>query len=857
MEIKDIIYIAIAVASLIFGIYQFRKSRKLEHEKFLYEMEKDAKQELKEIITGSQEKGKKKTDAQVYCEHVSLKFKHLDFTGLNAILQKPLLLEQVYVKLRAKKSFRLPQYQTIADFKQLDEERGNEETGKTEEKDEDFVTVFETLHREYNLKREPLKLVILGHPGSGKTTLMKWIALQCACGGDTVFGRFIPVFIPLKDFGRDPQNTFRTKNIREFTVELLKKEALSASFFDERFEAGTVLFLLDGLDEVADETVRKDVIQWIQNQSIRRNSLLVTSRFSGLQEAKGLKFPDAVPVFSVRDFDIADIERFLENWYRNIETAVAGNASEEDIAQAVKKGKERTEDLISVIKSGNYQNLRRLAVNPLLLTIIAIVRRTRAVLPKERHKLYEECLKVMIELWNVANRKIDEEASFSVENSMANLSKIAVFLMKENRREMELKDILGILPSEIEGRSRDFFLKEMVLKAGLLYESEGKYGFLHLTFQEYLAAHYFARGGNQNTILDYRDKDYWTETFKLFVNIGNARLFFDEIIDHLIEKEYWRQINLWDDCLRDIVVEETREEIELKFAETVLDILPEIDYKEENEELISQLYLHYPIYTHATRFVEKGWNLFDHALHPFVRSVGSFVLNGAGDDIQAQLVERIKERIESFEKRDTKDPGQWMEFLFENNNSFVVLIAGRKNLTDFNFALVKFKSRDFLIVYLDILYIRNLLHLLDIRYLLDIENFIDFLGFQDKEDFPDNIFHSYSRYFRCFRYIQFRRDPIGYILLFRRLNPQNFRYLQDRFIKKYQSVIKEHKKEIDQWADKALAKLHAMSGEELKDRFPGTSEEDLKRFRESDQKPRSRKTSQGPQNKRKPRKKEG
>ncbi|MCU0286975.1 MAG: hypothetical protein MUF15_11320 [Acidobacteria bacterium] len=46
--------------------------------------------------------------------------------------------------------------------------------------------------------------------------------------------------------------------------------------------------------------------------------------------------------------------------------------------------------------------------------------------------------------------------------------------MKENRREMELREIKGLLPGEIEGKPLDFFLKEMVLKAGLLYESEGK-----------------------------------------------------------------------------------------------------------------------------------------------------------------------------------------------------------------------------------------------------------------------------------------------------------------------------------------------------------------------------------------------
>ena len=83
-------------------------------------------------------------------------------------------------------------------------------------------------------------------------------------------------------------------------------------------------------------------------------------------------------------------------------------------------------------------------------------------------------------------------------------------------------------------------------------------------------------------------------------------------------------MELWEDCLLDIVVEEPRKEIELKFAERVLNILPRIEYKEENEPLIVQLYAHYPIYKHAGLFVDIGWDLFHSAKHPFVRSVGSY-----------------------------------------------------------------------------------------------------------------------------------------------------------------------------------------------------------------------------------------
>ncbi|UCH95515.1 MAG: NACHT domain-containing protein [Candidatus Aminicenantes bacterium] len=189
-------------------------------------------------------------------------------------------------------------------------------------------------------------MLILGHPGSGKTTLMKWIALQCLKPENKeFFSQFTPVFISLKYLGGDPDNTFRKKSIGNLIVDFFEKENISVDLFiGNQMKDNRLLFLLDGLDEIGDEKIRREVIDWIQKQYIYQNSLIV------------------------------------------------------------------------VMKDDRYENIRELAVNPLLLNIIAIVHRTRAILPRDRHKLYEECLKVMIELWNLANRKID--INFSLKKSL-------------------------------------------------------------------------------------------------------------------------------------------------------------------------------------------------------------------------------------------------------------------------------------------------------------------------------------------------------------------------------------------------------------------------------------------------------
>lgn len=781
--------------------------------------------QLELVISEEQDKGaaetqeekeeKARNDFENYKQHLSQKFRYLDFTGLNSILQKPLELENIYVNLRAIESLPIERFRDIKDFERL--ALAVEKENKPKKKDKDFVTLFKRLYRQKQKERQALRMLILGHPGSGKTTLMKWIALQCLKTGENVFfSLFTPVFISLKDLGRDPDNTFRKKNIVNLVIDHLEKENISAaSFLDEQMKANRLLFLLDGLDEIGDEKIRREAIDWIQKQYIYNNSLIVTSRFSGIDEAEGLKFRDEMPVFEIRDFDMKDIDAFLQNWYRNVEIAVAG---ERDMQKAIEEGDKKHRELIAIIRDDRHKSLRELAVNPLLLTIIAIVHRTRAVLPRDRHKLYEECLKVMIELWNLSNRKID--VSFSFDNSMSLLSMIAKRLMETERREMDKKEIEECLPETIENRPRDFFLKEMVLKAGLLYESEGKIGFLHLTFQEYLAARYYAKSKDQNEILAYREKDYWTETFKLFVNIANAHLFFKEIIANLMKKEYWQQMNLWEDCLKEIVEEKTREEIEKEFAREILNILPRIEYKEKNEPQIIQLHVHYPLYKYAGHFVKKGWNLFNHALHPFVRSVGSSILNQAGKEVQAELIEALKARLNEFEKQEVQAPGQLLDFLYRDNNSFLLLLTGRRNVRDFHFALAKLKSCTFFIVYLDLLDFRDVLNLLDLPDFLNLPDLPDLL------DLPNLRFLRYRRYRRDLpnlRFLRFR-DPQDILGL---------RYLLDQFLEKYKTVIETHNREIVDWADKAIEKLHGLSDKELLKYFPGTTREELKEFREN------------------------
>jgi hypothetical protein len=432
----------------------------------------------------------------------------------------------------------------------------------------------------------------------------------------------------------------------------------------------------------------------------------------------------------------------------------------------------------------------------------------------------------MIELWNLANRRID--ISFSFENSMTYLSQIAVQLMSSYRREMDKTEIKTCLPSKIESHSSVFFLSEMVLKAGLLYESEGKYGFLHLTFQEYLTAYFFAKNKNQNDILRFHDKDYWNETFKLFVNIGKAEPFFDDIIDNLIDdRNFWKKIRFWEECLDEVVVEKSRKAIRLKFAKKVVDILCSLKYKKEYEELICKLLWHYPLYKYSTNLEKEAWELFHNAYHPFVQSIGTSILQRCGNKVQAELMLKLKERINDFENNKNNRDSSVLYFFLQNHNNFLLQIARRLKLTDFYFVISKLKSENIEVQYLafiNLLDIRDFREIWGLKYILDLEKIINFSDIKELLGFTG------------FRYVRYLRDLRG-VKDLRNLEDTkyitNLRKVFEKFIRTYKDMLINHRQQIFRWGDQAIEKLHSMTDEDLMNHFPNTTAEELKIFREN------------------------
>ncbi len=390
------------------------------------------------------------------------------------------------------------------------------------------------------------RLVIIGDPGSGKTTLLAYLALAYARtlrdGVSLVKERLgldeakhLPVFLPLRDLGRhlqaehpDPGKDGPSLLLHYLHEHYTNQEIpLPEDFFTTALERGEAIILLDGMDEVASVELRQRVARLIEKFTIRypgqllseeeleekreqaemleiaipideyksRNRFIITSRKVGYDGPAriGAEFGLA----EVREFTSAEVRQFVRDWTRAVEATLASGETIDSkrIAEA-EAGK-----LIASIES--TPRVAELAVNPLLLTVIALVHRYRAKLPERRSELYEEAVEVLLAGWDEAKGLAAQTTPGGLKLDSGDrrslLEPVAFWLHEGRQREIELADLRKLLlPSFVSligggeraaAKAVDDFLRLINERSGLLIERGiGQYAFAHLTFQEYLAA---------------------------------------------------------------------------------------------------------------------------------------------------------------------------------------------------------------------------------------------------------------------------------------------------------------------------------------------------------------------------------
>jgi predicted NACHT family NTPase len=201
-------------------------------------------------------------------------------------------------------------------------------------------------------------------------------------------------------------------------------------------------------------------------------------------------------VFELAPLDEEKIDHFVGAWYE--ELGQIGAVSQEEVLPL-------TDKLRQAVRRAD---LRRMAANPLLLTVMALVHTHKGRLPEARALLYEECTDLL--LWRWEGVKVQAAGSAGLRQRLAevglqdvDLKRVLWALAFEahrgagGREEEATADIpetalLQALRELHPQRSWDWaaaVVAQIKERAGLLVEREPEvYAFPHRTFQEYLAA---------------------------------------------------------------------------------------------------------------------------------------------------------------------------------------------------------------------------------------------------------------------------------------------------------------------------------------------------------------------------------
>ena len=243
-------------------------------------------------------------------------------------------------------------------------------------------------------RRERVVLALIGQPGSGKSTLLAHAAQRAAQPALPGPGRRrVPVLLALREHAgsivANPEISLPDV-IRAAVGGAAGREP--GGWWERQLSRGRCLVMLDGMDEVAGDADRLTVAKWVERQVAAHpgNHFVITARPYGLPDELAAQ----ADVFVVRPFTAEQVQLFLDRWYLAAERHATG-ASDRSARRAVRmRAPDSAARLSSLLR--DHPALHDLAVNPLLLTMIATAHRYRGALPGSRADLYGEICQVLL-----------------------------------------------------------------------------------------------------------------------------------------------------------------------------------------------------------------------------------------------------------------------------------------------------------------------------------------------------------------------------------------------------------------------------------------------------------------------------
>lgn len=361
------------------------------------------------------------------------------------------------------------------------------------------------------------RILLVGRAGSGKTTVLQWLAVTAARSGFTGalgdLNEHFPFFIRLRDYA--DRDLPEPEGFLAGAAPQLAAEA-PRGWIRRQLKSGRALVLVDGADELP-ASDRLKVRGWLADlvELFPKIRYVVTAR------------PTAVPDNWLADLGFARssleamppslIEVFARNWH---EAARRSLTDPEELRRL--GGYERS--LLTEVARDHY--LRDLAGSPLLAGLLcALNRHLRSHLPRRRTEIYDRAL-AMFDQRDRARGLLPSMPELDLTAKTQILAHLALWMVRNGESEVDAataqarcRESLAVLPGDYQPEAVFRFLLE---RSGLLREPAVKrVDFVHRTFQEYLAARAAIDGDSVGELVDKADDAQWGEVIALAAGQAN------------------------------------------------------------------------------------------------------------------------------------------------------------------------------------------------------------------------------------------------------------------------------------------------------------------------------------------------